>query len=136
MKNLYDKLINSFNDLGDYTQLFLNAIFNRLRFILEPVQVNYSNEILYQINDLSILLFVLALIIFGLIVVLLLNIILYINMDKIINYFNNKYISWYLIFNKKLLSIEIFFLGGSILYFLFTLIKGIRFIAIHPIIIS
>ena len=34
------------------------------------------------------------------------------------------------------MAIEIFVLGGSILYFMFTLVEGIQFIATHPIIIS
>ena len=57
-------------------------------------------------------------------------------MDKIINYFNNKYIVWYLNINKKFLSVEIFFLGCTILYFMSTIVKGIHFIATHPIIIN
>ena len=132
-----NKFISGIDNLGDYTQLLLIGIFDKLRFILEPVQVNYSNEVLAnQINDLSILLFVLCIIIFGLIVVLLLNIILYINMDRIIKFFNNKYIKWYLVINKKCLGIEIILLGGTILCFMYTLITGIRFIATHPIIIG
>lgn len=54
-------------------------------------------------------------------------------MDKIINYFNNKYIKWYLVLNKKMISIEICFLGFTILYFMSSLITGIRFIATHPV---
>uniref|UniRef100_UPI0030E06FD3 hypothetical protein n=1 Tax=Daedaleopsis nitida TaxID=1140402 RepID=UPI0030E06FD3 len=132
-----NKFISGDNSLADLPQLLLNGIFYRLKFILEPVQVNYSNEILAnQIYDISILLFILSLIIFGLLVVLLLNIILYINMDRIIKIFTNKYIYWYLVMNKKFLSIEIFILGGTILYFMHTLITGIRFIATHPILIN
>ena len=113
------------------------GIFNELKNILEPVSVNYSNEVLAnQIYDLSILLFILSLIIVFLIIVLLLNIILYINMDKIIEMFNNKFIKWYLILNKKFLSIELFILGITILYFMYSLITGIQFIATHPIIIN
>lgn len=58
-------------------------------------------------------------------------------MDKIIKFFNNKFIYWYLVINKKkkqILSIEIFILGSTILYFMYNLIKGIRFIATRPII--
>ena len=125
------------HSLGDFTQELLNGVFDKIKFILEPVQVNYSNEVLAnQIYDLSILLFVLSLIIVGLIIVLLLNIILYINMDRIINFFNNKYVKWYLVINKKFLTVEIFILGGTILYFMYTLITGIQFIATHPIIIN
>lgn len=129
--------ISGGHSLGDFTQELLNGVFDKIKFILEPVQVNYSNEVLAnQIYDLSILLFVLSLIIVGLIIVLLLNIILYINMDRIINFFNNKYVKWYLVINKKFLTVEIFILGGTILYFMYTLITGIQFIATHPIIIN
>ena len=129
--------ISGGHSLGDFTQELLNGVFDKIKFILEPVQVNYSNEVLAnQIYDLSILLFVLSLIIVGLIIVLLFNLFMYINMDKIIQFFNNKYIKWYLTLNKKFISIEICFLGCSILYFMYTLITGIRFIAIHPIIIN
>ena len=122
--------------LRDSLELF-NFILGKLKYVLEPVQVNYSNEVLSdQIYYLGIVLFILSIIIFGFIVVLLLNIILYINMDKIINYFNNKYIVWYLNINKKFLSVEIFFLGCTILYFMSTIVKGIHFIATHPIIIN
>ena len=132
-----NNFISGDSGLGDLPQELLNGIFDRLKLILEPVQVNYSNEILAnQINDLSILLFILSLIIFALIVVLLINIILYINMDKIINFFKNKFIHWYLVFNKKFLSIEIFMLGATILYFMHVLINAIRFIATHPILIK
>ena len=132
-----NKLIGDGDNLNDLAQGLLNGIFDSLKFILEPVQVTYSNDLLAnQINDLSILLFVLAIIIFSLIIVLLFNLFMYINMDKIIQFFNNKYIKWYLTLNKKFISIEICFLGCSILYFMYTLITGIRFIATHPIIIN
>ena len=134
--NISNNFINGVDSLGDFKQDLLNGLFNKLKFILEPVQVNYSNELLSnQIYELSIVLFILSLIILGLIVVLLLNILIYINMDKIIKYFNNKFIKWYLLINKKFLGIEIFLLGGSIIYFMYSLIIGIRFIATHHIII-
>ena len=132
-----NKLIGGDDGLYDLSQALINGAFERLKFILEPVQVNYSNEILSnQIHDISLILFIMGLAIFGLIAVLLLNILIYINMDKIIKIFNNKFIQWYLIINKKFLSIEIFILGSTILYFMYNLIKGIHFIATHPIIIT
>ena len=134
---LTNNFIGGEGSLGDLYQELLNGIFYRLKFILEPVQVNYSNDILSnQIHDLSILLFIFSLIIFGLIVVLLLNIVLYINMDSIIKFFNNKFIRGYLLLNKKFLSIEIIMLGGTILWFMYSLINSIHFIATHPIIIN
>ena len=130
-------MYNSCSSISDFIDVLLNSIFNHIKIILEPVSVNYSNEVLAnQIYDLSILLFILSLIIVFLIIVLLLNIILYINMDKIIEMFNNKFIKWYLILNKKFLSIELFILGITILYFMYSLITGIQFIATHPIIIN
>lgn len=88
----------------------------------------------FILNRKNILLMIIAIeMMLCLIVVLLLNIVLYINMDKIINYFNNKYIKWYLVLNKKMISIEICFLGFTILYFMSSLITGIRFIATHPV---
>ena len=134
---LINKFISGGDSLGNFSQELINGIFYRFKSILEPVQVNYSNEILSnQIYDISIFLFFLSLIIFGLIVVLLLNIILYINMDRIIKIFKNKFIIWYLVVNKKFLIIEIFILGGTILLFMNSLITGIHFICTHPIIIN
>ena len=75
-------------------------------------------------------------ILYGLIIVLIFNMFIYINMDRFINFFNNKFIKWYLVLNKKFISIEIFILGTTILYFMYTLSIGIRFIATHPIIIN
>ena len=125
------------SNINELVQSLINSIFENLQFILEPVQVNYSTEMLAdQIYHISILLFIVSILITGLIIVLLLNIFLYINMDRIINYFNNKFIKWYLTFNKKILGMEIFLLGGTILYFMYSLSVGLRFIATHPIIIN
>lgn len=124
-------------NLNDLIQEYGSDVFDKLKFILEPMQVNYSNDILAnQIYDLSILLFILSILITGLIAVLLFNMIVYINMDRIIKYFNNKYIRWYLVFNKKVLGFEICILGSSILYFMYNLSVGIRFIATHPVILN
>ena len=57
-------------------------------------------------------------------------------MDRFIKFFTNKYIRWYLVFNKKVLGFEICILGSSILYFMYNLSVGIRFIATHPVILN
>lgn len=130
---------NSFissNDINNILNNFISGLFENLKYILEPVQANYSNEILAnQIYDLSIILFILSILIIVLILALLFNILLLINMDRIIKFFNNKYIKWYLLLNKKFISIEVFILGISIISFMFSLSKGILFIATHPIIL-
>ena len=132
-----DKFLGDGNNLGDLGQSYLNSIFEHLKFILEPVQVNYSNEVLAnQIYDISIILFIMSILLTGMIIILLFNIFLYINMDRIIKIFKNKYIIWYLSFNKKIMGIEIFLLGSTIIYFMYTLSVGIRFIATHPIILN
>ena len=54
-----NKLIGGEDSLNDLSQVLINGIFDRLKTILEPVQVHYSNEILSnQIYDLSIILFI------------------------------------------------------------------------------
>nr|YP_010170416.1 hypothetical protein K8K84_mgp054 [Phanerochaete carnosa]QRZ60398.1 hypothetical protein [Phanerochaete carnosa] len=123
--------------LRDLVQALISGMFDKFKFILEPMQVDYSNEVLAnQIYDLSILLFILSILILGLIIVLLFNMFIYINMSKIIDFFDNKFIRWYLVLNKKFITIEIFILGSTILYFMYTLSIGILFIATHPIIIN
>ena len=135
--NNSSKFLDDGNKIADIVNTYIQTLFEYFKYILEPVPVNYSNELLAnQILDLSVLLFFLSIIITSLIIVLLFNILILINMDRILNIFTNKYIRWYLIFNKKMISIEIFLLGISILFFMYTLSNGILFIATHPIIIA
>jgi hypothetical protein len=79
------------------------------------------------------MLYILSIFIIILLIAFMINIILFLYSDKLITYFNNKYIKWYLNLNKKMIGIELWLLGGSILYFLYFLSNGIRFIATHPI---
>jgi hypothetical protein len=96
--------------------------------------VNYSNELLAnQLNDISILLFILSVLIIVLLLAFNINIIYFNSSDKISNYFTNKYIKWYINFNKKIIGIELILLGSSILYFMINLSYGIHFLATHPI---
>nr|YP_004376374.1 hyp12 [Moniliophthora roreri]ADO51595.1 hyp12 [Moniliophthora roreri] len=101
---------------------------------LQPVQVDYSNELLAnQINDLSIVLFILSILIIFLFISLIINIFILINSDKLLNFFTNKYIRAYINFNKRIIQIEVFFLSANILYSMYNLSYGIHFIATHPI---
>jgi hypothetical protein len=112
----------------------MDSLMIYIRPILEPVQVNYSNELLAnQIYGISILLFVLSILIIVLLIFLLINIVVFTYSDKLINYFSNKYIKLYISINKKFIGIEIFLLGTSIIYFMYNLTYGIHFIATHPI---
>lgn len=133
------EVVNKFKSDGleDFSSNLLNKVIDILRPILEPVQVDYSNTMLAdQIYGLSIILFVLSVLIIGLLIAFMINVIILVYSDKLKEYFTNKYIRWYIAFNKKIIGIEICFLGGSILYFMYTLSYGIHFIATHPIIIA
>lgn len=129
-----NKFLGDDFNIEEFIQVTFKGIFEQIAFLIEPVQVNYSNEILAeQIYYLSIFMFFLALLIMGLLIILIFNMFIYINMDKIIKIFNNKYIKGYLNINKKFIGFEIFFTGGLILYFMYSLTVALRFIATHPI---
>lgn len=125
------------NSIDNITEQFISKLLDFIRPVLEPVIVDYSNAILaQQINVIGIILFVLSILITILICSLLFNIILLVYSDKFMNLFTNKYIRWYININKKFIGLEVFFLGATILYFMYYLSYGIHFIATHPIIIS
>lgn len=131
------KFLGDGDSLSELSNNMISYLVDNLQSILKPVQVDYSNEVLAnQVYDISILLFILSLLIMVLFISFMFNVILVINSDRIINYFKNKYIIWYVKLNKKLISIELIFLGGSILYFMYNLTVGIHFIATHPINLS
>ena len=91
--NNSSKYLDDGYNLADIVNTNIQSFFEYFKHILEPVQVNYSNELLAnQILDLSVLLFFLAIIITGLIIVLLFNILILINIDRILKIFTNKYI--------------------------------------------
>jgi len=131
--------INKFlpDELNNFTEELVKNITDILKSVIEPVQVDYSISLLAnQIHNVSIMLFILSVLIIILLLGLLINILIFAYSDKLINYFNNKYIKMYIGFNKKIIGVEICFLGGSLLYFMYTLSFGIHFIATHPIIID
>lgn len=132
LKDVKNSLIS--DNVNGLSENITNSIINYLKPILEPVSVNYSNEVLAnQIYGVSILLFILSLMILILLLAFIINIFIFVYSDKIMNLFTNKYIRWYIAFNKKIIGIEICFLGGSLLYFMYYLSYGIHFIATHPI---
>lgn len=135
--NTASKLISDDNGLDNWISTLFNKILEILKPILEPVHVDYSNEVLAsQINGISILLFILSVLIIILLIAFILNILILVYSNKLIELFTNKYIKWYINFNKKIIGIEICFLGASLLYFMYILSYGIHFICTHPIIIN
>lgn len=132
-----NNFLPDFDFVTDLQNKLINKFFDIIRPILEPVTVDYSNELLAtQIYHLSIILFILAVLITVLIIALFINMFVAINGEIINKYFTNKYIRWYISINVKLINIEVFVLGFSIISFMTTLIEGLRFIATHPILIT
>ena len=132
--NMSNNFISIENGLEEILNKTISTLMEYLKPILEPVQVSYSNEVLAnQIYGLSVILFILSILIMILLVFFILNILVFIYSDKLMNYFSNKYIKWYININKKFIAIELFFLGTSLLYFMYILSYGIHFIATHPI---
>ena len=121
-------------DLNNWSETIINKAIGTFTQILEPVSVSYSNDTLAtQIYGISIMLFLLSVVIIILILALILNILMWVYSDKLLNLFTNKYIRWYILYNKKVIGIEIAFLSISILYFMYKLSYGLHFIATHPI---
>lgn len=132
-----NNFIEDVNGSDDPSINTVRPLLDFLKPILEPVQVPYSNELLAnQINDVSIILFLMMLIIMLMFTVLLLNILVFIYSDKIKNYFNNKYIKMYVSITKKFIAIEIILTSITLLYFMYIIETGLRFIATHPINLS
>jgi hypothetical protein len=130
-------LIGGDIDFSKFSEtIFSSSIMEYLHNFFEPVQSSFSNELLsWQINFISILLFMLTVFILIFFISLLFNITVFIFSDKLLNYFSNKYIRWYLSFNKKVIGFEIIMLSGWIIYLLYLVLYGLHYIATHPIIL-
>lgn len=106
-------------EIDDWSESIMNKAIEILSPVLQPVSVSYSNELVAkQIYVISIALFILSVLIIILLIAFMLNITIFIFSDKLMNYFTNKYIRLYIQFNKKMIGIELVFLGLSILYFM------------------
>ena len=122
--------------LDSYSDL-INSWFNIFKSILEPVTVNYSNEILSnQLYNISIILFILSIALLILLTAFVVNIITYIYSEKLLRYFTNKYIVKYISFNRAIIKIEIIVVGLLLIYFMYQLVFGLHFLATHPIIFN
>lgn len=120
-------LPDNFNLNNNIEQLFLF-----LKGVLEPANVNYSNELLAeQIQGISIVLFIMCLSVLFLFFILILNVLMLMYADKFQNYFTNKYIIWYIKMNRRIIGLEVSFLSIVIVYGLYNILKGILFIATH-----
>lgn len=123
-------------DFYQITETILKKISAYLDYFFEPVLVDFSNELLaIQIQNLSVILFCITVCIGIFFISFLFHLLVYIFSDRLLKYFKNKYIIWYLSFNKKVIVFEIIMLSGLIIYLLYILLYGLHYIATHPIII-
>ena len=130
-------LIPSIDDLNSFGEQLVFKIIEILKPVIQPVTVDYSNQLLAnQVYVISIMLFVMCILITFLIVVFMMNLLLYSYSDKLISLFKNKYVIMYINFNKKIINIELWYLGIIILTFMYSLATGLHFLATHPIILS
>ena len=124
-------------DLAKICESILSKIVNYLNYIFEPVQHTFTIDIMSNhIQNISILLFILTAIIFIFFISLLFNMTLFLFSERLLKYFTNKYILWYLKFNQKIIAFEIIILSGWIGYLLYVLLTGLHYIATHPVIYS
>jgi hypothetical protein len=122
-------------DLVKIQEVILGKLVSSLDYLFEPVTVNFSNELLAnQIQNISVLLFLLTVFLSILFISLLFNLTAYLFSGKLMSYFKNKYILRYLSINKKVIVFEIITVSGLIIYLLYTLLFGLQYIASHPII--
>lgn len=78
----------SFDDLDNWSENILNTGIDILKPILQPITVDYSNEILSkQIYGISIMLFILSVLIIVLLTAFMINILIIVYSDKLMNFF-------------------------------------------------
>jgi len=131
---LNNNFIPDGNGMDDLSNKILSFIMDIFIPFLKPVKVSYSNELLAtQLYGISLILFILCILLIILLIAFMVNLLIYIKSDRIINYFTNKYIKWYVNLNKKIIGFELFFIGFTILYTMYILTNGIHFLATHPI---
>lgn len=124
----------------DFAKIYdsvLSKIVNYLNYMFEPVQHTFTIDVMSNhIQNLSLLLFILTAIISIFFISLLFNVTLFIFSDRLKSYFTNKYILWYIKFNKKMIAFEIIILSGWIGYLLYVNLTGLHYLATHPVIYS
>lgn len=121
-------------DIEKIQNQILDIIMEYIRPYIQPASVNYSQELLVdQVQTLSLLSLIIALIITGMLVFLFLNILIYMNSDKILKFFKNKYVLLYVNLQLKFIAIEVILSTLVILYGMSILIYALHFIVTHPL---
>lgn len=122
-------------NLGEIFENIMDKIAEYLDYIFQPVPLDFPIQVMSnQIQNLSILLWILTICLCIFFISLLINITLYIFSDKLLKYLKNKYLLIYINFNKKVIVFEIIMLSIWIFYILYLLLTGLHYIAIHPVI--
>ena len=135
-KLIKDSVKNSFlpDDRDKISDWTMEAIFDLIRPYIQPVQVDYSHELLAsQIQGIGLMALIVALIVIGLLVFLLINIFIYMNSSRILAFFTNKYVHLYVDWQLKFLAVEIILSSLVIIYGMGMLVYALHFIVTHPL---
>ena len=122
-------------DIAKIYDTVLSKIVNYLNYVFEPVQHNFTIEVMSNhVVNLSLLLVILTALIILFFISFLFNLIIYLFSERLLSYFTNIYILWYIKINKKLIAVEIMILSGWIFYLLCVLLKVLHYLATHPVV--
>lgn len=121
-------------DIDKIQNQIMDIIMDYIRPYIQPVTVNYSHDLLVdQVQILSLISLIIALIITGMLLFLFLNIFIYMNSDRILKLFKNKYVVLYVNLQLKFIAIEVILSTLVILYGMGILIYALHFIVTHPL---
>lgn len=96
----FSNILETINSITDTITI---SIIEYLQKIFAPVQVDFSIDLLSaQINGISIVLFIITICILLFFISLLFNFTVFIFSDKLLSYFKNKYVVWYLKLNNNI----------------------------------
>ena len=131
-------LFVSIEDIEQYfTQMVYKMVYQilfNMKSVLEPIQVDYAPEVLStQIVNIALILLILSIIIIILIMFFVFNTFVFVYSNRLLERFKNKYIKLYINISRKFIAIELGFLACAIIYFMFSIIKGLLFIIKHPV---
>jgi hypothetical protein len=121
-------------DIEKIQTQIIDIILDYLRPYIQPATVNYSHDLLVdQVQLLSLMSLIIALIITGMLVFLFFNIFIYMNSDRILKLFKNKYVVFYVNLQLKFIAIEVLLSTLVIIYGMGILIYALHFIVTHPL---
>jgi hypothetical protein len=130
--NSYLPFSNS--DFSDFVNKLIDLIFKETIQILKPVQVQgFFDDLIGQRMFVEIILFILCISIILLFIFFIFNLIFLLNKEKLINKFDNKFITFYIKYQAFLSKITLFYVPIFIFTGLFTLTKGLYWLVVNQI---